>query len=233
MGLAGFDWVCVDTQHGLIGYDQLVPMLQALTATGTPALVRVPWNEPGSIMKALDAGAQGVVIPMVNSPEEARQALAACRFPPEGIRSWGGSRTAYYEAGYDPESANRGVKCVIMAETVEAVDGLDNILSVPGIDAVYIGPNDLAISAGLPPSTSVTDPEHEGLVRRVLESCLRHGVVPGIHCNGVATTARWVEQGFRMLSVNSDSGLLRDAAAAELRELRGGGENGTAGSDSE
>src|SRR5256885_3621393 len=110
MGRAGYDWVCIDTQHGLSGYDQMLPMLQALSATGTPAFVRVPWNQPSDIMKALDAGAEGVVVPMVNSQEEARRAVGACRYPPQGFRSWGPTRAALQVTGFGPESANRAVR---------------------------------------------------------------------------------------------------------------------------
>src|SRR5256714_13047251 len=114
MGRCGFDWVCVDTQHGLVGYDQMALMLQALSITGTPAFVRVPWNSPGDIMKALDAGAQGVIAPVVNSAAEARQAVSACRSPPEGFRRWGPMRAALGVAGCAPATRDRrGVEAVL------------------------------------------------------------------------------------------------------------------------
>jgi len=121
MGRAGYDWICIDTQHGLIGYDQMLPMLQALSATGTPAFVRVPSNHPADIMKALDAGAQGVVVPLVNSSEQARRAVDACRYPPLGGRSWGPTRASLQVSGFGTESANRAVVCVVMIETVDAM----------------------------------------------------------------------------------------------------------------
>jgi 4-hydroxy-2-oxoheptanedioate aldolase len=221
MGRSGFDWVCVDTQHGLIGYDQMAVMLQALAITGTPAFVRVPWNQPGEIMKALDAGAQGVVIPMVNSAEEARRAVGACRYPPDGFRSWGPVRAALGVDGYSPELANKRTVVAVMIETSAGVAAMDEVLSVPGIDAVYVGPNDLAVSHGMAPSATVDDPEHSRLVMSVLAACQRHQVVAGIHCGSVETARRWLEAGFQMLNVNSDAVLMRQHASSVVRSLTG------------
>lgn len=221
MGRCGFDWVCLDTQHGLIGYDQMALMLQALSITGTPAFVRVRWNEPGEIMKALDAGAQGVIVPMVGSAADAAQAVGACRYPPEGYRSWGPIRAALGVEGYGPELANRRVVCVVMIETREGVRNADEILSVPGVDAVYVGPNDLALGHGILPSANVDDPEHERLIGEVLAACERHGVVAGIHCGSVETARRWRERGFRMLNVKSDAVLMREGAVAVVEAVSG------------
>src|SRR5262245_20562880 len=205
MGRPGFDWVCIDTQHGLIGYDQMVPMLQVLSITGTPAFVRVPWNAPGDIMKALDAGAQGVIVPMVNSADEARKAVGACRYPPDGYRSWGPIRAALGVDGYGPAVGNRRVVVAVMIETAAGVAAADEIVSVPGVDGVYIGPNDLAITHGMAPSADVFDERHGQVVERVLEACQRHGVVAGIHCGSPATALRWRDRGFRMFNVTSDA----------------------------
>src|SRR2546430_13039058 len=153
MARCGFDWLCIDTQHGLIGYDQMTVMLQALAITGTPPFVRVPWNQPDHIMKALDAGAQGVFVPMVNSAEEAQAAVRACRYPPDGYRSWGPIRASLGAPDYSPQLANRSVICAVMVETVAALDQLAEIVSVPGVDAVFIGPSDSALSMGFGPRT--------------------------------------------------------------------------------
>jgi 4-hydroxy-2-oxoheptanedioate aldolase len=219
MGRSGFDWVCIDTQHGLVGYDQMVPMLQALAITGTPSFVRVRWNEPAEIMKALDAGAQGVVVPMVNSAEEARQAVGAARYPPAGYRSWGPVRAALGVEGYSPETANRRTVVAIMIETDSGVERMDDILSVPGVDAVYVGPNDLAVTHGLPPSATVENPQHAELIGAILAVCQRHGVVAGIHCGSAETAQRWKETGFRMVNVNSDAIFMRQGAAAVVGAL--------------
>src|SRR2546428_1436293 len=124
MARAGFDWICIDTQHGLIGYDQMLTMLQAVAVAGTPSVVRVPWNHPASLMQALDARAPGVIVPMVNSAAEAAAAVGACRYPPAGYRSWGPTRAALGVADFSPELANRSVICAVMVETVPALDQL-------------------------------------------------------------------------------------------------------------
>lgn len=222
MGRAGFDWVCIDTQHGLVGYDQMVPMLQGLAITAVPALVRVRWNEPGEIMKALDAGAQGVIVPMINSPEEARAAVGACRYPPDGYRSWGPVRAALGADDYSPASANRNVVCVVMIETAAGLARVDEILSVPGVDAVYVGPNDMAVTHGMAPDADARDPEHRRLIEGVLEACRRHQIVAGIHCGSVETAAGWRDLGFQMLNVASDAVFMRQTAQGVVATLRGG-----------
>jgi 4-hydroxy-2-oxoheptanedioate aldolase len=223
MGRSGFDWVCIDTQHGLIGYDQMVLMLQGLAATATPAFVRVRWNEPGEIMKALDAGAEGVIVPMVNSAEEARQAVSASRYPPDGYRSWGPVRAALGVDGYSPESANRRTVVAIMIETAAGLANMDETLAVPGIDAVYVGPNDLAVTHGMPPSSTAESHEHAELIHSILAACRRHQVVAGIHCGSVETAQRWLEAGFGMVNVNSDAVFMREQAAAVVKALTGKG----------
>ena len=221
MGRAGYDWICIDTQHGMIGYDQMLPMLQALSATRTPAFVRVPWNEPSDIMKALDAGAQGVIVPMVNSAEEAQRAAGACRYPPQGYRSWGPTRASLQVSGYGPDSANRAVVCMVMIETVEGMAALDEILAVPGVDGVYVGPNDLAVTHGLKPDATASTPEHRRLIETILQACVRRGLTAGIHCAGPETAIRWRGAGFRMLNVDNDALFLRAGAAHVLEALRG------------
>jgi 4-hydroxy-2-oxoheptanedioate aldolase len=221
MARSGFDWVCVDTQHGLIGYDQMVLMLQAVAITGTPAFVRVPWNSPGDIMKALDAGAQGVIVPMINSAEDARRAVGACRYPPDGYRSWGPIRAALGVDGYGPATGNRRVVVAVMIETVAGVAAADEIVSVPGVDAVYVGPNDLAVTHGMSPSADTFGGEHAQVVERVLAACQRHGVTAGIHCGSVETARRWRERGFRMFNVTSDGIFMRAGAAQVVKALAG------------
>ncbi|SVB73883.1 uncharacterized protein METZ01_LOCUS226737, partial [marine metagenome] len=145
----GFDWLCVDLQHGMLSYDDLKYMLPAISTRESIPIVRVPWNEPYEIMKALDAGAYGVIVPMVNNREEALQAVAACRYPPDGGRSFGPIRAAMYGGrGYASE-ANSQIACIAMVETAEALDNLEDIATTPGLDAVYIGPSDLAYAIGL------------------------------------------------------------------------------------
>ncbi len=217
---AGFDWVNIDMQHGLIDYSDAVPMLQAISTTDTVPLVRVPWNEPGIIMKALDAGAYGVIIPMINSRAQAEAAVAACRYAPRGIRSYGPSRAPLY-AGRDYFAhADQEACCIVMLETKEAVEKADEILAVPGIDAAYIGPADLSVSLGLPPASDHDDPVFAGAVQRVLDACRRHGVVPGAHAGNVTTARKRLQQGFLMVEMCDDAGALARTTAADLHDLR-------------
>ena len=220
MGYAGFDWICIDTQHGLIGYDCMVPMLQALSAARVPAFVRVSWNRPEEIMKALDAGAQGVIVPMVNTAEEAARAVQACRYPPLGERSWGPRRASLGVSGYTPEEGNRRTVLAVMIETRRAMENLDAILSTPGIDAVYLGPSDLAVSHLMKPTGSPTEQAHIDLIEVVLDACQRHGIVPGIHQDSVESAARWAERGFRMINVTSDSAFLAQTAGSVAGAMR-------------
>ena len=148
---SGFDYVCIDMQHGLADYEQTVAMLTRSARTPTVPIVRVPWNEQGIIGRVLDAGAMGVIIPMVNSPEEAKRAVDACRYAPVGTRSFGPLSAGMRYGGAYFGAANESVACIPMIETRGAVETLDDILAVPGIDAVYVGPADLSVTYGLPP----------------------------------------------------------------------------------
>jgi 4-hydroxy-2-oxoheptanedioate aldolase len=218
MARAGFDWVCIDQQHGLIGYTDTLPMLQALSVNATPSMVRVPWNDPASIMKALDAGAAGVIVPMVNSAAEALAAVGACRYPPEGYRSWGPTRASLGIPDYSPELANRSVVCTVMVETVGALERLGEIVSVPGVDAVFMGPSDLAVSMGFAPRSDET--EHRRRLEGVPKVCRDHGVTAGIACGSPELLSRWRDAGYTMLAMPSEMVLLRQAAAAMLNTVR-------------
>lgn len=212
MGRAGYDWVCVDTQHGLIGADQMATMLATVAISGTPTFVRVTWNQPDHIMKALDGGAQGVIVPMISSADEARQAVAWAKYPPLGIRSWGPIRASLGIDDYTAESANRRTVILPMIETPGAMQNLDEILSVDGVDGVFVGPADLALSHGMTPTLNVTDPHHEEMIRVIAEACKRHGVVAGIHCDTIETVHRWQQLGYQMFTISSDAAFIRVAA---------------------
>lgn len=220
LGYAGFDWVCVDLQHGMIDEGDLLGILQGLESSGTPSLVRVRWNEPAAIMRALDTGADGVVVPMVSSARDAAAAVAACRFPPTGIRSWGPTRAALGRGDYSVETANREVLCAVMIETREAMDALDDILAVPGVDAAFIGPSDLAIAHGIVPSLKADDPEVGRLITRVRDACAAHGVIPAIFTSGHEAAVRWERAGFQLLTVGSDRLLMLEAAQRLVSSIR-------------
>ncbi len=218
---AGFDWLTIDMQHGLIDYQTALTMLQAISTTDTVPLVRVPWNEPGIIMKSLDAGAYGVIIPMVNSRAEAEAAVAACRYAPRGIRSYGPIRASYYGGRDYFAHADKTVLCIVMIETKEAVENLDDILGVPGVDAVYIGPADLSVSLDLAPASDHDEPVFADAIQRILDACRRHGVVPGAHAGNVTTARKRIQQGFLMVEMCDDAGALARTAAADLKAVRG------------
>ena len=218
MAHAGFDWLCIDMQHGVIDYADAVHMLTAISTTETMPFVRVPWNDPATIMKVLDAGAYGVVVPLVNNRAEAEAAVAACRYPPTGIRSSGPARAAMYGgAGYQGW-ANDEIACIVMIETAEGLDNLDEILATPGVDCAYIGPADLAYALELVPGT--TDPKHAQAVQRILEAAQRHNVAPGIHTGSVEQTVQYLQLGFQMVTLGADAGFMRGAAASGLASAR-------------
>lgn len=222
MAHQGFDWVCIDMQHGVIDYQVALTMLQAIGTTATIPIVRVPWNEPGIIGKVLDAGALGVIVPMVNSVEEARQAVAACRYFPKGARSFGPTRASYY-AGTDYfAGANDQVACIPMIETKQAVDRLDDILAVPGIDAVYVGPADLSITLGLPPGMANGGAFEDARVL-IAKKCAEHGVTAGIHANA-ALAEKHAAAGYRMITISGDAVALPVQAQSDLKVARGSAE---------
>jgi 4-hydroxy-2-oxoheptanedioate aldolase len=212
----GFDYVCVDNQHGAIDYDITTRMIQAIQLGGGRPIVRVPWNEPGIVGKMLDAGAEGIIVPMVNSAAEATAVVRAVRYPPVGARSFGpvfaGLRVADYAV-----DANKTVAAIPMIETAEALGRLDEILSVEGVDAVYVGPADLSLSLGLPPRNNDDSTAFTGALEAIVTACRRHGVVPGIHASG-ALAKRRREQGFLMITVASDAVAMRAGLAGELAQ---------------
>lgn len=219
MAHQGFDWVNIDMQHGLIDYQVALTMLQAISTTATIPFVRVPWNEFGIIGKMLDAGAMGVIIPMVNSVEEAKAAVAACRYFPDGARSFGPTRVSYYAGTDYYAGANREIACIPMIETRQAVERLDDILSVPGIDAVYVGPADLSITLGLPPGMNNGGAFEDARVL-IAKKCKAHGVIAGIHANA-GLAAKHAEAGYQMITVSGDAGAIAAQAQADLKVARG------------
>ncbi len=217
----GFDWVCIDLQHGLLDYTDLVYMLPAISNGRATPLVRVPWNEPYEIMKALDAGAAGVIVPMVNNRREAEQAVDACRYPPAGHRSFGPIRAAMAGGpGYAAE-ANEQIACLVMIETEDGIANLDDILSTPGVDGVYIGPADLALALGLPPVGDNDDPTHARTVASIFDACRKHGVAAGIHTSSLEYGQHYLKMGFNLVTLGSDARWMAAGAAHDLAAARG------------
>jgi 4-hydroxy-2-oxoheptanedioate aldolase len=213
------DYICVDLQHGVNDYAQAASMIQAIELSGGTPIARVPWNEPGIIGKVLDAGAHGVIVPMVNTREQAEAVVRSTRYAPDGSRSWGpvmaGMRHDDNRAWADAHVAT-----IPMIETAEAISNLDEILSVPGVDAIYVGPADLSISLGLEPGNNDGKPVFDDALTTIVAACQRHGVVPGIHASGSITPVRR-QQGFRMITVTSDALALRAGYTSELAAARG------------
>lgn len=218
IGMMGFDYVCIDCQHGLLAYEGMRDILIALTGIETTPIVRVPSNDPWWIHKALDAGAHGIIVPLVNSREEAEQAAAACRYPPDGARSFGPAR-GHQPFGREISEINRDVVCLPMIETRAGLEAADDICSTPGVDGIYIGPSDLALSLGLPPM-GFDAPEHIAAVDRVRTACETAGIVPAIHGQNGADAKMRAGQGFRMVTVTSDAALLAIGAITELGNAR-------------
>lgn len=221
MGSLGFDWLLVDGEHSPVDVQTMVQMFQAISTGESIPLARVHWNDMVEIKRILDGGAYGVVIPWVNSRAEAEQAVAACRYPPDGQRGFGPWRGTLYGGRDYVQHANETIACIIQIETVRAVEQIDEILSVPGVDATMIGPADLAMDMGIPVQGDNPNPDHVALCNAVLASCQKHGVAPGIFTSGAEEAKRRASEGWRFLPIGSDTGYMMGGAIASLRTARG------------
>jgi 4-hydroxy-2-oxoheptanedioate aldolase len=225
MAQCGWTSVTVDLQHGVQDYLSMVQCFQAMHAHPVTRLVRVPWNEPGIIGKVLDGGAWGVICPMINTKAQAELLVSACRYPPKGTRSNGPIRFAAYGAPGDYQKiANDEVLVIPMIETREALDNLEAILDVPGIDAIYIGPSDLGFSLGLVPKLDREEPEVLKIYERLIRETGKRGIYPGIHCGAPSYAVRMLKMGFRLVTIANDSGLLAGAARAAVADVWKGAE---------
>ncbi len=217
---AGFDMCTVDLQHGLVDYQAALTMLQAMQGAPVPVLARVPWNEPGIIMKCLDAGFSGVICPMVNTAEDARRLVAASRYAPLGGRSFGPTRASMvHGAGY-AKAANHSVLVIAMIETREALGNLDAILGVEGLDGVYVGPSDLGLSLGYEPTLDPTAPEVLEAIATIGSRARAAGMIAGCHCGSPAMVRRMQAQGFHFGSLLTDMRLFTSALSQVLGEYR-------------
>ena len=218
---AGFDSITMDMQHGLMDYATVVTCLQALHRFPLTPLVRVPWNEPGIIGRVLDAGAMGVICPMINTKAEAEAFVRYTRFPPLGARSHGPIRAGTYgEAGTYYKTANSEVFCLPMIETPQAIANLDAILDVKGIDGVYVGPGDLGLAMGLAPKLDRTEPEVLAHFDTIIAKTKQRGLFAGLHNGTGAYAAEAARRGFRFVTILNDSGLMLRAATAEVKQVR-------------
>ncbi len=220
MAHQGWDTLTIDLQHGVVDYAAMVTMLQAISTTATVPIVRVPWLEPGILMKTLDAGAYGVICPMVNTREEAQRFVAYTSYAPKGTRSFGPVRALLYGGADYPAKANETIVRFAMIETAQALDNLDAILSVEGLDAIYIGPSDLSLALGCRPVFDDVDAPVAQAIDHILARAQAHGVKAGIH-NGRPDVAKArIAKGFRFVTVGSDARLLAAGSQQLLGEMR-------------
>ena len=218
----GWDYIALDLQHGLIGYSGMVAGLTAIDASGsTVGMIRVESNDPTPIGRALDAGAAGVIVPLVNTAEEAAKAVAAATYPPTGVRSYGPMRSQL-RIGPTPAEANRDTVVVVMIETPQGLANVEEICAVPGLDGVYVGPSDLRLAVGgAHPNDPSVDDEFEAAVERVREAAAAAGIAAGIHTPDGSVAARRLAEGYTFATVASDLTHLKAASAAHLKAATG------------
>lgn len=224
MAAQGYDALTVDMQHGALDYSSLLPMLQAMRGSGVLPMARVPWLEAGAIMKALDAGAYGIICPMVNTAEEAAAFVSYLRYPPLGQRSFGPTRVAVGAGPGYARTANEAVLAFAMVETAQAMANLDAIVATPGLDGIYVGPADLAFSTSngaLEPGFDREEPELVAMLHRIAAACQSRGICAALHCGTPEYAARAAGWGFGLVTISGDSRLLAGAAAASVRGFRG------------
>jgi 4-hydroxy-2-oxoheptanedioate aldolase len=220
MAHQGWDALTIDLQHGVVDYQAMVTMLQAIGTTPTVPVVRVPWLEPGILMKTLDAGAYGVICPMVNTREDAQRFVAFTSYAPRGTRSYGPIRALLYAGADYPQHADDTIVRFAMIETAQALDHLDAILSVEGLDAVYIGPADLSISLGCKPDFDNPEPKAAQAIEHILARAQAHGVVAAVHNGSPEAALRRIGQGFQFVTIGSDARILAAGSAEILKRMR-------------
>ncbi len=219
----GYDSLTVDIQHGFLDYSDARGMMQAVRASGVTVMARVPWLDPGIVMKVLDAGAYGVICPMVNTPAQAAQLVDAMRYPPRGSRSYGPTRVAVAAGADYAERANDEVLAIAMIETAEAVGNVEAICATHGLDGVYIGPADLTLGVTqgrLKPGFDREEPEMVEVIHRILRAARAAGIRAGLHCGTPAYAAKAIGWGFDLVTISGDTRLLAGAAGASVAEAR-------------
>lgn len=221
MAAQGWDSITIDMQHGAIGYQKAFDMLTPILASEATPLVRIPWLDEGVIGKVLDAGAMGVICPMVNFRKEAERLVAACRYPPAGARSYGPIRGQSYGNPDYPALANESVVVFAMIETSQALDNIDNILSTEGLDAIYVGPSDLSLAMGQKPGLDQEEQSVVDAIKYIVDAAKKKRVMAGIHNATPAYAQKMIDLGYRFVSLGTDSRLLAAKAQEFLGEMRG------------
>jgi 4-hydroxy-2-oxoheptanedioate aldolase len=226
IALQGFDFIGLDAQHGLWSYDRILSAMMALARTGSGIIVRMPSRDAAAAGRMLDAGAHGVIFPMVETAEDAREAVEACRIHPKGRRSFGPVR-ASQSFGRDPVAVSEGASCIVMIETVAGVENAEAIAAVPGVDGIYIGPGDLAITLGLPPGNDPIPGPHADGIERVRKAAQANGIAVGMPCTTARQALTLADRGFSLLAVGADTWWLTDCARQQAQALRDAGHLGS------
>jgi 4-hydroxy-2-oxoheptanedioate aldolase len=222
MAHQGWDSLTIDMQHGVVDYQMAVNMLTAVSTTNTVPMVRVPWLDPGIIMKSLDAGAYAVICPMINSRAEAEKLVSYVRYAPRGVRSFGPIRALLYGGADYPAKANDTVIPFAMIETKQALENLDDILSVEGLDAIYVGPADLSLTLGCTPKFDQEEKPVVEAIDYIIAKAKQHGVFAGIHNGTPEYAQRMIAKGFRFVTLGSDARLMAAGAQQTLAKMRAG-----------
>ena len=222
MANQGWDSLTIDMQHGLIDYPNAVTMLQSISSTETTPMARVNWNEPGQIMKILDAGCYGVICPMVSNRKEAEKFIQACLYPPKGYRSFGPIRASIYGGSDYAKYADQEILKLAMIETKEALEKLEEILDTPNLDGIYIGPADLSLAVGEEPGFD--KPENTKAYKeilRILEGAKKRNFLAGLHNGSAEYAQKMINKGFNLVTVGSDSRYIASGAKSDLAKLKG------------
>jgi len=214
---AGWDTATIDLQHGQGGFNEMVAMITAADAAEIPALVRIPHNEPGYIHRALDAGAQGVIAPMINSKKDAQDFASACKYPPIGARSWGPVRAALVMEGDYTTQANDWTFCCAQIETQSALDNIDDIMSTDGIDCVLVGPNDLCLSLTKGDKLDINAPVVLEALDLILAKAKEHNVYAWCFANDAEYARMVTKKGYQIITAGADAGFIAAGAQAALK----------------
>jgi 4-hydroxy-2-oxoheptanedioate aldolase len=209
----GWDSLTVDLQHGQSDFGSMCAMFAAISTTNTVPLMRVAWNMPGDVMRALDAGAYGVICPNIDSAEECRRFVGACRYPPQGYRSFGPKRGLLYGGSDYVLHANDTVLTIVQIETLKGLQHVDDIAKVEGLDMLYVGPSDLGLALGREARQNQTDPVVMGAVDRILAAAKNARLKAGMHCTSADYARAMIAKGFDFVTVISDENLLARGAA--------------------
>lgn len=214
----GIDWILLDNQHGSFGPDSTITTLMAMASGSAIPMARVARNDYTMIGRMLDEGALGIIVPMVHTPELAKQAADACRLPPHGIRSFGWGRAGRYGDDY-AEWIDEELFLAVQLEDISAVENAEAILSTPGVDGVWAGPADLALSMGIKPWEAANDDRHARALEKIVQACRNTGTIPGLACGSPEEARMRAEQGFQFLTAGGDMGFMLAGAKAGMKTL--------------